>query len=146
MCQKAFTAHEMGLCGPLGDGENTIHRLNPTADSRGCHSESTKAWAEAHIAHLSSQMAVVGQSMQQVEMQLMTQQKQHEDLMKLLVNCMAQDRHLAQLAELPDLFGEADAFPLGNQPIALGLWKSDVSWGFLPLDCGGPLAPDAELQ
>ena len=42
-------------------------------------------------------MAVVGQSMQQVEMQLMMQQKQHEDLMKLLVNCMApQDRHLAQ--------------------------------------------------
>lgn len=44
---------------------------------------------QAHIAHLSSQMAVVGQSMQQVEMQLMMQQKQHEDLMKLLVNCMA---------------------------------------------------------
>lgn len=44
---------------------------------------------QAHIAHLSSQMAVVGQSMQQVEMQLIMQQKQHEDLMKLLVNCMA---------------------------------------------------------
>jgi hypothetical protein len=42
-------------------------------------------------------MAGVEQSMQQVEMQLMMQQKQHEDLMKLLVNCMApQDRHLAQ--------------------------------------------------
>lgn len=59
------------------------------------------AWAEAHIAHLSSQMAVVGQSMQQVEMQLMMQQKQHEDLMKLLVNCMApQERHLATWGKL----------------------------------------------
>ena len=57
---------------------------------------------EAHIAHLSSQMAVVGQSMQQVEMQLIMQQKQHEDLMKLLVNCMApQDRYSAQSPGAP---------------------------------------------
>eukprot|EP00435_Cladocopium_sp_Y103_P034949 s267_g9.t1 len=71
---------------------------------------------QAHIAHLSSQMAVVGQSMQQVEMQLMMQQKQHEDLMKLLVNCMApQDRHLAELRTFQSL-------ELGGSSMAL--WEN----------------------
>lgn len=42
-------------------------------------------------------MTVMGQSMQQIETQLMMQQKQHEDLMKVLVSYLAvpQDRYLA---------------------------------------------------
>lgn len=47
-------------------------------------------------------MAVMGQSLQQVELQLRMQQKQHEDVMKILVQRLAvapQDRLLAAAAQ-----------------------------------------------
>jgi len=44
---------------------------------------------QVHLSSLSSQMAVMGQSLQQVELQLRMQQKQHEDVMKILVHRLA---------------------------------------------------------
>ena len=88
------------LCVDDGEGADEFPPSTPVLLG-GVQILSMPAKRQVHLSSLSSQMAVMGQSLQQVELQLRMQQKQHEDVMKILVHRLAvapQDRLLAAAA------------------------------------------------